>query len=263
MTGVFSSGNRARTSKKFEIRYALHFSHHAIPGAWDSVLRRERRYCVVVGSTSPNPDYVMSNESLMSLFEVQLPFQRLCSEHDLTLSRLDSPFVVFHGEPYEADPIDLAGSLILNNPDHMNVRSIKIKFEGKWRVQWLVEPSTSTMTIRDKGTIISEEKVLYPAEGLSTSVAHKIAPGFHEWRFSFQMPSHLPESVEGLPGSYIVYDLTAEIDRGYMSKNLIATKHVRVIRTLGRDLTDTVPMPYVCRVAVDTASLIEKDFSDF
>jgi hypothetical protein len=159
---------------------------------------------------------------------------------------LDSPFVVFNGEPYEADPIDLAGSLILNNPDHMNVRSIKIKFEGKWKVQWLVEPSVSSMTIRDKGTIISEERVLYPAEGQSTSATHKIAPGAHEWRFNFQIPSHLPESVEGLPGSYAVYDLTAEIDRGYMSKNLIATRHVRVIRTLGRDLTDTVPMPYVC-----------------
>lgn len=140
----------------------------------------------------------------------------------------------------------------------MNVRSIKIKFEGKWRVQWLVEPSVSTMTIRDKGTIINEERVLYPAESQSTSVTHKIAPGLREWRFNFQIPSHLPESVEGLPGSYIVYDLTAEIDRGYMSKNLIATKHVRVIRTLGRDLTDTVPMPYVrTERAIDAASSIE------
>ena len=95
--------------------------------------------------------------------------------------------------------------------------------------------------------IINEEKVLYPAEGQRISnVAHKIAPGNHEWRFSFQMDGHLPESVEGLPGCYIVYDLIAEIDRGYMSKNLVSTKHVRVIRTLGRDLTDTVPMPYVC-----------------
>jgi hypothetical protein len=129
----------------------------------------------------------------------------------------------------------------------MNVRSIKIKLEGKWRVSWFVEPSTSTVQIRDKGVIINEEKVLYPAEGQGiSSVTHKIAPGNHEWRFSFQMDGHLPESVEGLPSSYIVYGLTAEIDRGYISKSLVATKHVRVIRTLGRDLTDIVPMPYVC-----------------
>ena len=141
----------------------------------------------------------------------------------------------------------------------MNVRSIKIRLEGKWRVSWFVDPSTSTLQIRDKGIIINEEKVLYPAEGQGiSSVAHKIAPGNHEWRFNFHMDSHLPESVEGLPGSHIVYGLTAEIDRGYMSKNLVATKHVRVIRTLGRDLTDTVPMPYVCaNCAISTISLTE------
>lgn len=139
----------------------------------------------------------------------------------------------------------------------MNVRSVKIKLEGKWRVSWFVEPSVSTLQMREKGTIINEEKVLYPAEGQGTSsVTHKIAPGNHEWRFSFHMDSHLPESVEGLPGNYIVYGLTAEIDRGYMSKNLIATKHIRIIRTLGRDLTDTVPMPYVCAGrAIGTVSL--------
>ena len=108
----------------------------------------------------------------------------------------------------------------------------------------MVEPSASTMVIRDKGTILSEERVLYPTDSQSNA-SHKIAPGSHEWRFSFQMGSHLPESVEGLSGNYIVYDLTAEIDRGYMSKNLVATKHLRVVRTFGRDLTDTVPMPYV------------------
>ena len=142
----------------------------------------------------------------------------------------------------------------------MNVRSIKIKLEGKWKVQWLVEPTVSTMMIKDKGTIISEERVLYPTDG-QANTSHKIAPGSHEWRFSFQMGSHLPESVEGLSGNFIVYDLTAEIDRGYMSKNLTATKHLRVIRTLGRDLTDTVPMPYVSTDYTIRVVLVE-DVSD-
>jgi hypothetical protein len=76
-------------------------------------------------------------------------------------------------------------------------------------------------------------------------MTHRIAPGKHEWRFKFILDPTLPESVEGLDGSFIVYDLTAEIDRGYMSKTLLATKHARIIRTLSRDLTDTVPLPYV------------------
>jgi len=161
-------------------------------------------------------------------------------------SRLDSPFVVFDGDAHEAEPVELSGTLHLSNPDHMNVRSIKIKLEGKWKVSWLVEPTVSSLTIRDKGIIIDEELMLYPTEGQSGTVTHKIAPGCHEWRFKFLLDPFIPESVEGLAGSFVVYDLKAEIDRGYMSKNLLADKHVRVIRALGRDMTETVPMPYVC-----------------
>jgi hypothetical protein len=77
------------------------------------------------------------------------------------------------------------------------------------------------------------------------SMTHRIGPGSHKWRFKFTLDPSMPESVEGLNGNFIVYDLTAEIDRGYMSKTLVATKHVRVLRTLSRDLTETVPLPYV------------------
>lgn len=158
--------------------------------------------------------------------------------------RLDSPFVVLHGEPHEAEPVELTGTLCLTNADHMNVRSIKIRFEGKWKVAWYAEPSASSLQIREKGTILNEELNLYPAEGVASNVTHKIAPGVHEWRFKFVLDPHLPESVEGLANSFSVYDLKAEIDRGYMSKALYTEKHVRVVRTLGRDTAETVPLPY-------------------
>ena len=99
--------------------------------------------------------------------------------------------------------------------------------------------------IRDKGTVINQEQVFFPSPGVPSST-HKLAPGPHEWRFSFELSPHLPESVEGLQGNYIIYNLTAEIDRGIMSKSLIATKHVRIIRTLNRDIAESVPFPYVC-----------------
>lgn len=51
--------------------------------------------------------------------------------------------------------------------------------------------------------------------------------------------------MEGLGTNWIVYDLNATVDRGYMSKHLTATHHIRVIRTLGRDLMETVPMEQV------------------
>jgi hypothetical protein len=158
---------------------------------------------------------------------------------------LDSPFVVFDGDANEAQPVELSGTLFLENVEHMNVRSIKIRLEGKWKVSWMVEPTVSSLQIRDKGIIMDEELMLYPTEGQSSNVTHKIAPGTHEWRFKFLLNPVIPESIEGLSGSYVVYDLKAEIDRGYMSKNLLCDKHVRVVRTLGRDMTETVPMPYV------------------
>jgi hypothetical protein len=155
---------------------------------------------------------------------------------------------VFYGEGQESEPVQLTGTVLLNSSDHMNVRSIKIKLEGKWRVNWgTTVANGSSHTIRDKGTILSEDQVFFPSPGTvgGSHMTHRLAPGMHEWRFKFTLDPLLPESVEGLDGNFIVYDLTAEIDRGYMSKTLVATKHARIIRTLSRDLTDTVPLPYV------------------
>jgi hypothetical protein len=163
---------------------------------------------------------------------------------------LDSPFAVFYGDEHEAQPVSVSGTLVLNNPDHMNVRGVKVKLEGKWRVTWALNPSPvasqaqSSQTIRDKGKLISEEQQFVPAPG-TPATTHRIAPGRHEWRFQFMLDPSLPESVEGLAGCFVVYTLSAELDRGYMSKALVASKHVRVVRTLSRDMTETVPFPYV------------------
>jgi hypothetical protein len=176
----------------------------------------------------------------------------------LTLTlRLDSPFAVFYGDSHEAEPVPVSGTLVLHNTDHMNVRSIKLKIEGKWRVGWtsyasqLIGSGNSTQLIRDKGILLSEEKQFIPAAG-APSTTHRIAPGRHEWRFEFMLEPTLPESVEGLSGNYVVYNLSAEVDRGYMSKSLLATKHLRVIRTLSRDMTETVPFPYVSNLDYET-----------
>lgn len=130
-----------------------------------------------------------------------------------------------------------------------------MKLLGKWRVGWTSYGSTSgnpssTQLVRDKGILLKEEKQFIPAStsvGLPSTI-HRIAPGRHEWRFAFVLDPSLPESIEGLSGNHIVYNLSAEIDRGYMSKSLLATKHLRVIRTLSRDMTETVPFPYVSLV---------------
>jgi hypothetical protein len=132
----------------------------------------------------------------------------------------------------------------------MNIRSIKVKLEGKWKVSWSVSGQAAISMgansnggqamIRDSGKLVEDEQVI-----LQPSATHKLGPGRHEWRFRFTLDPSLPESIEGLPNGHVVYGLTAEIDRGYMSKGLLAKKHVRIIRTLSRDMTETVPFPYV------------------
>ncbi|KAJ4376400.1 hypothetical protein N0V83_001683 [Neocucurbitaria cava] len=59
------------------------------------------------------------------------------------------------------------------------------------------------------------------------------------------MPNNLDQSVEGLPTNWVVYNLKASVDRGYMSKQLSATSHIRVIRTLGRDMLESMPMEQI------------------
>lgn len=72
---------------------------------------------------------------------------------------------------------------------------------------------------------------------------HVLVQGNYEIPFSAILPGDMPESVEGLPGGSVVYKLEAVIDRGKFQKNMVAKRHVRVIRTLTTDsveLSETV-----------------------
>lgn len=54
----------------------------------------------------------------------------------------------------------------------------------------------------------------------------------HAWPFEWALPGATPESIEGLPKSWNIYRLKATIERGIMQQNVVARKHVRIIRTL-------------------------------
>jgi len=103
----------------------------------------------------------------------------------------------------------------------------------------------SPQPITQKTNFLIEDLNLFPVDGGNKNKAHKINAGYHEWNFSFKMPSHLDQSVEGLSTNWVVYNLAAHVDRGYMSKQLSANTHIRVIRTLGRDLLETQPMEQI------------------
>jgi hypothetical protein len=109
---------------------------------------------------------------------------------------------------------------------------------------WYTTNTVTPQPVTQKHNFFVETLNLFPVDG-SKNKPHKINAGLHEWDFKFKMPSGLEESVEGLPTNWIVYSLKATVDRGYISKPLTASSHIRVIRTLGRDLLDSVPMEQI------------------
>ena len=112
------------------------------------------------------------------------------------------------------------------------------------RIQWHSANTVSPQPIMNKCEFMRETLNLFPTDGTKNK-AHKINAGYHEWDFKFPIPGNTEESVEGIATNWIVYNLTATMDRGYISKQLNATHHIRIIRTLGRDLLETVPMEQV------------------
>ncbi|RII12598.1 hypothetical protein CUC08_Gglean004715 [Alternaria sp. MG1] len=157
----------------------------------------------------------------------------------------ESPFVVFYGESSESHETELRGKLVLNNPESMSVRSLRITLTGTRKVSWHLTNTVSPQPITQKTNFLVEELHLFPVDIGSKTKAHKLNAGYHEWDFKFKMPANLDQSVEGLPTNWVVYSLKAHVDRGYMSKQLSATAHIRVIRTLGRDMLESMPMEQI------------------
>ncbi|KAI4906093.1 hypothetical protein J4E90_010941 [Alternaria incomplexa] len=111
--------------------------------------------------------------------------------------------------------------------------------------RWHLTNTVSPQPITQKTNFLVEELHLFPVDVGSKTKAHKLNAGYHEWDFKFKMPPNLDQSVEGLPTNWVVYSLKAHVDRGYMSKQLSATAHIRVIRTLGRDMLESMPMEQI------------------
>lgn len=134
---------------------------------------------------------------------------------------------------------------MLNNPEPISVRSVRITLTGTRKVSWHLTNTVNPQPITQKSNFLVQDVHLFPVEGTNKNKSHKICAGYHEWAFAFKMPSHIDQSVEGLPTNWVVYNLKAHVDRGYMSKHLSASSHIRVIRTLGRDMLETQPMEQI------------------
>jgi hypothetical protein len=65
-----------------------------------------------------------------------------------------------------------------------------------------------------------------------------LMPDNYEYPFNIVLDGGLPESIEGLPESWIVYRFKADIGRKY-SKDVQIRKPLRIIRTLGPSALET------------------------
>ncbi|KAL9094959.1 MAG: hypothetical protein Q9165_002909 [Trypethelium subeluteriae] len=149
----------------------------------------------------------------------------------------DSEFVVFHGNEHEAGEVELCGKVILNTPESLNFKTIKVTLEGRRKVSWSINTVTGA-DITDKKTFYIEEKTL--TLGSSSSGTHKLHRGQHAFPFKFSLTGAMPESIEGMNDSWIVYTLQARMERGVLfAKDLTASRHIRLVRTLGQDELET------------------------
>lgn len=96
--------------------------------------------------------------------------------------------------------------------------------------------SNSSLTSFGKKTRSATNLVSFGSSAsLNQQQNHILLQGNYEFPFSAILPGSTLESVEGLPGASLVYKLQANIERGRFSNDLIAKKHLRIVRTLTPD----------------------------
>ncbi|KAK0247281.1 hypothetical protein B0A54_16953 [Friedmanniomyces endolithicus] len=142
----------------------------------------------------------------------------------------DTRFIVFHGSEHEAQGVKLTGVVRFTAPEAMSILKPKVRLEGKRKISWWFMGGVSTGEVVDKRVFWNQEQKL----GMESS--HKVKAGPIEWPFEFELAPLMPESVEGLRETYIVYHLHASVARpGWNSKDVVAQEHIRIVRTLGAD----------------------------
>jgi hypothetical protein len=110
----------------------------------------------------------------------------------------------------------------------------KIWLQGKSKIRWYQSGSVSHSVVEEK--LVS----CHNTQNLGVETPHKINAGIMEWAFEFELPPSMPESVEGLRETYIVYHLQASVSRpGWNAKDIMAQEHVRIVRTLGEASMET------------------------
>lgn len=98
-----------------------------------------------------------------------------------------------------------------------------------------MERGQQPITARPK--LLREESIFFKRELVFVQPRSKktetLCAGNYEYAFEMVIPGDTPESVEGLSESWVIYRLKATLERGFLSPNIHARQHLRLVRTLG------------------------------
>ena len=106
--------------------------------------------------------------------------------------------------------------------------------KSRWNVQSTVSVG-SVRTAKKENTFFEK---IWTFRDPGKSKTEILKPGNYEYPFDVVLDGGLPESVEGLPESYVAYRFRADIGRKY-AKDVTIRKPLRIIRTLGPSALET------------------------
>ena len=163
------------------------------------------------------------SSSVASLFEIRL-------------STTERDVIVLQGDAFTSEGTLLKGVLVLSLTETIQAKNITLSLRGKARAHWgeLVYNAARAQVERQQRaeSIVFEHTWSFlPFEGKSKTVA----AGNYEYPFEVFLPGDIPESVEGLQYGSVRYNMLATIERPSFAQNLVARKHLRVIRALSMD----------------------------
>ncbi|KAL9110456.1 MAG: hypothetical protein Q9227_005000 [Pyrenula ochraceoflavens] len=142
--------------------------------------------------------------------------------------RLQDDYIVFRGNEQEASSAHLKGSVVLCLTEPMTVKYIRLTLTGISRVSWYLNTATSSKrAFRERSFF--EKTWLLQDPGKGKTEIMKVDN--YEFPFDLILDGSLPESVEGLGETFVIYRFRAEIGRKY-SKDIVTRKPLRIIRTL-------------------------------
>ncbi|KAJ5287474.1 HECT-type ubiquitin ligase-interacting protein creD [Penicillium angulare] len=144
--------------------------------------------------------------------------------------RLNDDYIVFRGSEHEAAGALLKGTLVLCLSEPLAIKHIRLELTGMSRVCWHL-PSSSTAGGRKSW----RERVFYDKtfrfRDAGKGKTELLQAGNYEYPFEVFLEGSMPESVEGLSETWVMYRFKAEIGRKY-AKDIVARKPLRIIRTL-------------------------------